>query len=170
MIRSNLSYRRQDNFAGSKIGRGPARSRAKEGAAPSTQRNAPPGAAPQTPGFPCLGAGLSRCSEGTADLHGRRKCKGLSGTILAMMPSGARAACCASLSLLSLASPGLAIRGEPVQRDNPCATQSLLRCGTGPSRPWLGRSPGQQSTGLLSFSGSPTGPSPATASPTGPLS
>ncbi len=28
-----------------------------------------------------------------------------------------RAACCASLSLLLLASPGLAVRGEPVQRD-----------------------------------------------------
>ncbi len=32
----------------------------------STQRNAPPGAAPQTPGCPHLGAGLSRCSEGTS--------------------------------------------------------------------------------------------------------
>ncbi len=52
-------------------------------------------------------------------------------------------ACGAPLSLLSLASPGLALRGEPVQRDNPCATQSPLRCGTGPSRPWLGRSAGE---------------------------
>jgi len=31
-------------------------------------------------------------------------------------PCGGRAPCCASLSLLLLASPGLAIRGEPVQR------------------------------------------------------
>jgi hypothetical protein len=37
----------------------------------------------------------------------------------------------------------------------PCALRSLLRLRTGPSLPWLGRSPGQQSTGLLSFSGSP---------------
>jgi hypothetical protein len=41
-----------------------------------------------------------------------------------------------------LASPGFAFHGEPAQRDNPCATQSLLRYGTGPSRPWLGRSAG----------------------------
>jgi hypothetical protein len=36
----------------------------------------------------------------------------------------------------------------------------LLRLGTGPSLPWLGRSPRRASTG----------PSPSAASPTGPLS
>ena len=34
-----------------------------------------------------------------------------------LVPAGGRATCSASLSLLLLASPGLAIRGEPVQRD-----------------------------------------------------
>ncbi len=34
-----------------------------------------------------------------------------------MVPAGVRATCGTPLSLLSLASPGLAIRGEPVQRD-----------------------------------------------------
>jgi hypothetical protein len=75
-------------------------------------------------------------------------------------PWPGRTPCCASLSLLLLASPGLAVRGEPVQRGNPCAAHSLLRLGTGPSLPWLGRSPGRASTGHSSLSGSPTGPLP----------
>ncbi len=61
------------------------------------------------------GAGLRRFSDGTSDLHGWRKCKGLSGTILAMCRIE-RATCSASLSLLSRASPGFAFRGKPVQR------------------------------------------------------
>ncbi len=57
----------------------------------------------------------------------------------------------------------LQVRGSPSVASPfsgpiPAAAHSLLRLGTGPSRPWLGRSPGQQSTGLLSLSGSPTGP------------
>ncbi len=80
-----------------------------------------------------------------------------------------------------LGRPGQTLRGLPVRRAKappgpwqvsgspvaspfsgtiPAAAHSLLRLGTGPSRPWLGRSPGQQSTGLLSLSGSPTGPLP----------
>ncbi len=35
-----------------------------------------------------------------------------------MMPAGARATCGTPLSLLSLASPGLAVRGKPVRRDD----------------------------------------------------
>ena len=61
-------------------------------------------------------------------------------------------------------------RGLGVRRDDPCALHSLLRLGTGPSLSWLGRSPGQQSTGLLSFSGAPTGHSSYSGSPTGLLS
>ena len=45
----------------------------------------------------------------------------------------------------------------PVRRANPCAAHSLLRLGTGPSPPWLGRSPGRASTGHSPYSGSPTG-------------
>ncbi len=65
----------------------------------STQRNAPL-ARRRLRRCSRLGAGLSRCSEGTS-----------------LVPTGARATYCAPLSLLSLASPGLAVRGEPVQRD-----------------------------------------------------
>jgi|GEM_PF-4819724 len=65
-----------------------------------------------TSDFACL----SGSADGTSDLHGWRKCKGLSGTILALCRRRTPA-CGASLSPLLLASPGLAIRGEPVQRD-----------------------------------------------------
>ncbi len=58
----------------------------------------------------------------------------------------------------SLESPGRAVRGTPVHRANPCASHSLLRLGTGPSHPWLGRSPGRRFIGPSPFSGSPTGP------------
>ncbi len=57
--------------------------------------------------------------------------------------------------------------GLGVRRDDPCASHSLLRLGTGPSRPWLGRSPGRASTGHSSLSGSPTGHSSLSGSPTG---
>ncbi len=65
-----------------------------------------------TSDFDCLSGSV----DGTSDLHGWRKCKGLSGTILALCRRRTPA-CGAPLSLLSLASPGLAIRGEPVRRD-----------------------------------------------------
>ncbi len=39
--------------------------------------------------------------------------------------------------MLSLAIPVLAVRGKPVQVDNPSAAQILRRLGTGPRLPWL---------------------------------
>ena len=60
-----------------------------------------------------------------------------------MKPCGATQSCCACRT------------GARLPALRPCASQSLRRLRTGPSHPWLGRSPGQQSTGLLSFSGSP---------------
>ncbi len=63
----------------------------------------------------------------------------------AVKPCGATQSCCACRT------------GARLPALRPCASQSLRRLRTGPSHPWLGRSPGQQSTGLLSFSGSPRG-------------
>ena len=70
LIWSNLSYRRQDNFAGSKIGRALA-SRARQGPRQGRRgstypKNRSPDTAPQKAGCPHLGAGLSKCSEGTS--------------------------------------------------------------------------------------------------------
>jgi hypothetical protein len=53
--------------------------------------------------------------------------------------------------------PAQSLPGLGVRRDNPFATHSLLRLGTGPSLPWLGRSPGRASPGHSPYSGSPTG-------------
>jgi hypothetical protein len=61
-----------------------------------------------------------------------------------------RGPCCACV-------PAQAFRGLGVRRDDPCASHSLLRLGTGPSLPWLGRSPGRVSTGHSPYPGSPTG-------------
>ena len=58
--------------------------------------------------FPRLGACLSRCSEGTSDLHGWRKCKGLSGTILAMCPRAY-----ARLAALRFPCSRLQVQGSP---------------------------------------------------------
>ncbi|GEM_PF-3569435 len=44
-----------------------------------------------------------------------------------------------------------------VRPENPYATRSRLRYGTGPSPPWLGRSAGQRSAGPLPSTASPTG-------------
>jgi hypothetical protein len=65
----------------------------------------------------------------------------------------------------ALGRPGQILRGLPVHRANPCATHSLRRLGTGPSLPWLGRSPGRASTGHSPYSGSPPGASSVSASP-----
>ncbi len=61
----------------------------------------------------------------------------------AVKPCDATQSCCACRT------------GARLPALRPCASQSLRRLRTGPSHPWLGRSPGQQSTGLLFFSGSP---------------
>jgi hypothetical protein len=57
----------------------------------------------------------------------------------------------------ALGRPGQSIPALPVRRANPFAAHSLLRLGTGPSPPWLGRSPGRASTGHSPYSGSPPG-------------
>ena len=64
--------------------------------------------------------GLGRLSgslEGASDLHGWRKCKGIVGNNPCLPLRVDARLGCVPLSLLSLASPGLAIRGEPAQQD-----------------------------------------------------
>ncbi len=70
------------------------------------------------------------------DLQGWRKYSRIVGNNPSLDADGGRMACGASLSLLSLASPGLAIRGEPVQRDK--GPLDLCLYPLHPSRPPLG--------------------------------
>ncbi|GMQ90094.1 MAG: hypothetical protein BMS9Abin10_0441 [Gammaproteobacteria bacterium] len=116
--------------------RDPNGGRARDGADQSTQRSAPPGLRPQRSRLPSptrLTQGVRRRAFLALAFLLRSKDRGspsvanpLAGTTvhwtvvlfrLAPVPTAHARLGCASLSVLSLGSPGLAVRGEPVQRD-----------------------------------------------------
>ncbi len=116
--------------------------------------------------------GLGRLSgslEGASDLHGWRKCKGIVGNNPCLPLRVDARLGCAPLSLLSLASPGLAflrfaillhseVRGRPSLVCPFAGGERPLDPRLYPAHPWRARSAGQRSTGPLSRSASPLSP------------